>query len=147
VSLHSPYQPLALYCKRSHCFDVYRNCDRYRLGFILHSLVVHLDPCVHSQRTKLIRFAGDMSLSTVFLTMLRMCQFVSYVYTAFAFVKHSVLPTMRLTSDLAKTRFAAKNPSVNWPGRTDENRYQSKLVSPQEGVGPFQPRYRRDDLV
>jgi hypothetical protein len=88
-----------------------------------------------------------MAFSTIFLTMLRMCQFVSYVYTAFAFAKYNVLPTMRLWSDLAKTRFQSRNPAVNWPGRTEDNKYQSKLISPHEGVGPFHPRYRRDDIV
>lgn len=81
------------------------------------------------------------------MTTLRIFQLISYVYTAFAFVKYNVLPTMRLTADIAKTRFQQKNPGVNWPGRTPETRYQSKLISPQEGVGPFHPRYRRDDLV
>jgi hypothetical protein len=88
-----------------------------------------------------------MAFATVFLTVLRMFQFVSYLYTAFAFIKYNVLPTMRLTADVTKTWFSSRHPTVNLPGRTDENRFHSKLITLVEGVGPFHPRYRRDDVV
>jgi len=89
-----------------------------------------------------------MAVGVFLLNALRIFQIISYVYTAFAFVKYNVLPTMRLTAELAKMRFSSKYPGVNWPGRTPETRYHSKLISPaQEGVGPFHPLRRRDDLV
>lgn len=88
-----------------------------------------------------------MAIGTFFLATLRIFQFVSYLYTAFAFLKYNVLPSMRLASEMAKVKFSSRHPGVNWPGRTTENRLQSKLITPVEGTGPFAPRYRGDHIV
>lgn len=88
-----------------------------------------------------------MAVGTVFLTIFRLFQFVSYLFTAFAFVKHTVLPAMRLSAEVAKTTFSSRHPAVHWPGRTSENKYQSRLVTPVDGVGPFAPRYRVGQMV
>jgi len=88
-----------------------------------------------------------MGIGIVFTTVFRIFQFISYLYTAFAFIKYNVLPSMRLASELAKVKFSSRHPDVNWPGRSRENRLQSKLITPVEGLGPFAPRYRGDHVV
>lgn len=88
-----------------------------------------------------------MALTSVFVTIFRLFQFVSYVFTAFAFIKYNVLPVMRLGSDVAKARFATRHPEVHWPGRNASNALQSRLVTPVEAVGPLAPRFRNGEAV
>jgi hypothetical protein len=63
-------------------------------------------------------------------TLFKIFQFFSYALATFTFVKLCVLPVTGLISSLVRNLFSIRNPQVNWPGRTFENRMTVRLVSP-----------------
>lgn len=87
-----------------------------------------------------------MSIGVVFVTILRVCQFVSYIFTAFHFMKSSVLPALKLSSEFVKTSFQTRRPEVHWFGRGPGQDHHT-IVTPVEGLPPFTPRYRRGEYV